>query len=120
MSVLVGVATVYAGIYVGGPLYCDCDGTMFYDDGTPPWIALDVGLYGSFADCGDEILLYGDGWRLAARALDAGPLSRYYVADYGPAFPIIADVPEHLTPFRGLSARTRVVNVTWVKEAFEP
>jgi len=116
-SILVGVATIYAGIYVGGPLYCDCDGTLFYDDATPSWVALDVKLYeAGWAKCGDIILLKGDGWAMTAQALDAGPLYKYYIEDL-PDLPIIVDIPTHLAPFEGLSTRVEMINTTGISRA---
>jgi len=115
LVILTGIATVYAGEFVGEPLFCDCTGTLRYDEFSPPWVALPVEMYGEWAECGDEILLTGDGWRMKARALDAGPLSDYYIADF-PEFSIVADVPAPHCPFVGLSARARMINVSRVKE----
>lgn len=112
ITLLTGVATMYAGV-VGAPLYCDTwDTDLAYAETTLPWVAIDVNLYGGWASCGDEILLLGDGWSLLARAWDAGPLSRYYVADFGPSLRIIADVPKHLAPFPGLSSKVTMVNLS--------
>jgi len=117
LVLVVGIVTMYVGI-VGQPLYCDCDGTMRYDNSDPPWIALPVEKYGEWAECGDEIVLYGDGWRLRARALDAGPLSDYYIADF-PELAIIADIPQVHSPFKGLSSRTRMINMARRKKEAE-
>ena len=106
---LVGVATVYA--MVGGPLYCDTGQCLVYSEQTEPWVALDVKLYDRWADCGDLLLLEGNGWELSARAWDAGPLHLYHIEDW-PELPILVDVPAHLAPFAGLSAQVKVTNVS--------
>ena len=86
---LTGIATAYAGPYVGGPLYCG----GVYDLQAAPWIALPTG--GAW-ECGDLVYLrFEDGSTLMARALDAGPLGLYNVQGQA----IIADVPAHLAPF---------------------
>lgn len=113
-TIIIGIATMYIGV-VGSPLYCDNDGTMKYCNEGLPWVALPVGKYGEWAECGDEIVLHGDDWSIQARALDAGPLSDYYIEDF-PELAIIADVPEIHSPFRGLSSRARMINVTGAKE----
>lgn len=122
--ILIGMATVYAGSFVGQPLFCDCDETLFYDiHSSPPWVALDKDLYDSkWASCGDELLLYGESfygrkWRMEAKALDAGPLGEYYLEDH-PDKPIVADIPWALSPFKGLSSKVIVVNLTRLKSAF--
>lgn len=112
------VVTVYAGPYVGQPLYCDCDGSLIYSVDTTPWLALDEGLYGEFASCGDEIVVWAGGEMMTLLALDAGPLFDYYVEDW-PELPIVADIPMHLSKFEGLSSRATVVNKTRAKRRLE-
>jgi len=90
LALVAGIATAYAGPYIGGPLYCG--GT--YDLGADPWIALPVG--GDW-ECGDLVFVrFEDGSTLMARAMDAGPLGQYNVEGRA----IIADIPAHLAPFK--------------------
>ena len=115
---IIGVVTVYAGVYVGCPLYCDTNGSLFYSSETEPWIALDVLLYeNDWAKCGDEILVITPGGRRVYRAYDAGPLYKYYLEDH-PGLPIIGDIPAFLAPFEGLSSTAMLINLTRVKEAY--
>lgn len=59
--------------------------------------------------CGAPVRLeFEDGRVVQARALDAGRLRGYYVEQWGAERPIVVDVPQHLAPFRGLSAPVRV------------
>jgi hypothetical protein len=125
---LIGMATVYTG-YSAAPLYCDGritpPGTLLFDAVHVPWVALDVSEYTSHrAHCGDEILLRltltlpageKEIHTLRARALDAGPLYPYLIADTG--LPIIVDIPAHYAPFPGLSAPATVVNVSAIRRA---
>jgi hypothetical protein len=99
---LLGAITVYtlAG-YGGQPLYCDGrlpgGQPLTYSAATPPWIALDVGLYATrWAHCGDPILVEVPGRpAVVLQALDAGVFSRHcaHVGE-GECLPIVADVPE--------------------------
>lgn len=115
--VYAGVATIYAEI--GQPLYCDRGNGWVYAERTPPWVALPVTWYESgLARCGDTVTLWGDGWSGRYLALDAGPLEGHYVEDW-PDLPIVADVPEFLAEFDGLSARVRVVNTSAIKRGME-
>ena len=89
LALVAGIATAYAGPYVGQPLYCG----GVYDVQAEPWIALPVG--GAW-ECGDLVLVrFEDGSSLMARAMDAGPLGLYNVEGQ----PILADIPAHLAPF---------------------
>lgn len=116
LRILIGIATVYAGVYVGQPLYCDCnEQSLYYSSETEPWIALDVKLYETgWADCGDDILVFTGGSGVELKAYDAGPLYKFYIADY-PQLPIIGDIPVPHAPFRGLSGRVRMINLTSVR-----
>jgi len=116
-AIIIGIATMYIGV-VGSPLYCDNNGTVKYCNEGLPWVALPVDKYGEWAECGGEIVLYGDGWSILAQALDAGPLSEYYIEDF-PELMIIADVPRIHSPFKGLSSKARMINVTRAKERME-
>lgn len=118
--VITGVITVYAAPYIGQPLYCDHGQGLVYETGAPPWIALDVRLYQSGrVKCGDEIWLrFPSTYRtLKALALDAGPFEGYYVEDW-PSFPIVADLPAHLSPFPGLSSPVSLFNYSAARRAF--
>jgi len=89
---LVGIATAYAGPYIGQPLYCG----GVYDVQAEPWIALPISELGYSWECGDLVYLrFADGSTLMARAMDAGPLGLYNVQGQA----IMADVPVHLAPF---------------------
>ena len=91
---LVGIATAYAGPYVGQPLYCG--GTYSLD--TVPWVALP--LEATWL-CGDPVRLrFEDGTILKTRAMDTGPFGAFCVQQpSGACPPIIVDVPAHLAPF---------------------
>ena len=117
--VLTGMATVYtADQHADLPLYCDRGHGWTYAETTTPWVALDVRHYHTGAvRCGDLVMLrFPGGQVLTARALDAGNLERYHVQDHGP---IVADIPEHLAPFDGLSAPVILVNRSALARAFE-
>jgi hypothetical protein len=134
---MVGMATICTG-YTGAPLYCDgrisTPGTLLFHTActepgecvTEPWVALDITEYTSGrAHCGDEILLRfphgstsvlpgeAETHTLRARALDAGPLYPYSIADT--RLPIIVDLPAHYAPFQGLSAPATIVNVSAIR-----
>ena len=115
--ILLGVATWYAGPYVGGPLYCG--GTYALSEAA--WVAVDVTEYESGRiQCGDILTVWIGGKMLQARAMDAGPLYRYYVEQWGKDTPIVVDVPRHLWPAgAALSARVQVINTTQVIEQLE-
>jgi hypothetical protein len=123
--VLTGVVTIYQEPYVGRPLYCSSPAEpRYYDVNSPAaWIALDAAYYESGrARCGDQILVTatddGSGWAVIAQALDAGPLSAYYIEQWPGTSqhlerqPIVADLPAHLAPFSGLSAPARLLNLS--------
>lgn len=107
MPTIIGVATVY--MLLGGPLFCG--GT--YDVNSESWIALDINQYSNgFARCGDIILLtFPDGKPIIARAMDAGPLSKFHVDCWG-YIPIVVDIPEHIKTFNGLSSPVKMYNIT--------
>ena len=114
LLIATGMATAYTAL-PGAPLYCDRGNGLTFHAVTEPWVALDVSEYTTGrVHCGDEILvLFGDGTRFRARALDAGPLYPYIVADTG--LPIVVDIPAHHAPFPGLSAPAAVINVTTMR-----
>jgi len=95
---LIGVLTMYAGEFVGQPLYCD-DGTGTIYDDTLAFVALPVSEFESGrAECGDQVRVTVNGQPFYAQALDAGPLEKYRVTQFGDV-PIVADVPKHLWQF---------------------
>jgi len=113
IEILLGVATWYAGVYVGQPLYCG--GTY---DVASEWVALPMG---TDWQCGDLIAVFFEGETAAehdlvvARVYDTGPLGEYCVAQRDDCVPIVVDIPAHLWPGSregDKSAAVRVVNVT--------
>jgi hypothetical protein len=108
------VATIYAGQFIGGPLYCG----GIYEIGTEPWVALDVSMYrAGWVKCGDKLWLqFPNGTGFSARAMDAGMFSQYHVDDWGDV-PIVVDVPEFLSTFEGLSSPVTIYNISrWHRE----
>jgi len=94
-ALLIGVLTMYAGEFVGQPLYCD-DGTGTIYDDTLAFVALPVSEFESGrAECGDQVRVTVNGQPFYALALDAGPLEKYRVTQFGDV-PIVADVPQHM------------------------
>ena len=89
LALFSGLATWYAGPYIGEPLYCDRGDGLIYSEDLPPWVAVDVGEYWSGrVQCGDMLAVkFANGETLRARAWDAG-----YLARHG----IVVDVPLHL------------------------
>jgi len=110
VGVIVGVATWYAGVYVGQPRICG--GT--YDATAGPWVALPAREFGQSWQCGDLVALWfvDEQQVVMARALDAGPFGAHCVVIDGQCVDIVVDVPRHLWPVDGLSAQVQVVNVT--------
>ncbi len=118
--ILSGMATVYTAHSPGAPLYCDRGNGLTFFAVQEPWVALDVSEYTSGrAHCGDIILLRlpaspaggkTETHTLRARALDAGPLYPYSIADTG--LPIVVDIPRHQAPFTGTSHPATVINVS--------
>lgn len=116
--IVIGVMTVYGPGFWGNHLYCSTpENVLTYDIKTVPWVAIDVKLFREeWVQCGDEILIwFENGETLKALALDAGPLYKYKID----GVPIVADIPVHLAPFWGLSARGQMVNVTTLKRELE-
>lgn len=115
LATLVGVATWYGPGYYYQPLYCG----GFYEPGTPPWAAVDVGMFQEGWECGDELqITFEDGTELTLRLMDTGPLSNYYIEDFGPDTPIVIDIPEPFWAFPGsYAAPVRVVNKRIVRRA---
>jgi hypothetical protein len=113
--------TVYAGQYVGQPLYCG----GFYDAVTVPWVAMPVSQHGVTWECGDVIGIWDGGEIRTFVALDAGPFGRHCVEQPdGGCLPIAVDVPAPHAWFDGLSTTGRVWNVTelqreWTRRAGE-
>lgn len=109
-ALLIGVITTYAGKYVGQPLYCDRGTGMIYADDLA-FIALPVSEFESGrAECGDDVRVTINGQSFWAQALDAGPLEKYRVAQFGDV-PIVGDVPTHLWSWApAISAKGSVFN----------
>ena len=109
------VVTVYAGPYVGQPLYC---GGIYDVTVEELWVAVPVvDLISGKTRCGDLYYLSGvdvngRSWSHMARVGDAGPLSRFRVQQPGGCLAcILGDLPAYQAPFPGLSARVeRAVN----------
>lgn len=108
IDIIVGVATWYIGI--GQPLYCG----GHYVAGAEPWIALPAREFGQSWQCGDLIAVwFVDAQQVVlVRAMDTGPFGAHCVVIDDQCAPIVADVPAHLWPVEGQSARVQVVNVT--------
>ena len=106
-----GIATMYHE--PGQPLYCDAGNGLLYSPTTQPWIALPVTWYQTGqVTCGDHMrLTFPDGQTLIGRALDAGNLHLYHIAEK-PKLAIIADVPRHLWTQKGISAHVQLLNLT--------
>lgn len=116
-----GVATYYAGPYVGEPLYWDQrigqidglpDDLIYLPSNGYAWVAVDETEYLSGRiQPGDWLWIYflEDGYCLKARALDAGYLYRFHILDW-PGERIVVDIPQHLWPLETMSARVRMVN----------
>jgi hypothetical protein len=106
------VATWYAGVYVGQPLYCG----GVYAETTEPWVALPI--QDKSWQCGDLGILFFEGKTAAdhellmVRVLDTGPFGDNCVMYGDKCLPIVADVPRHLWPVGGLSAPVRLTNIT--------
>ena len=107
---LVGVITTYAGKYIGQPLYCDRGNGMVYDD-SRAFIALPVSEFESGrAVCGDNVRVTINDQSFWAKALDAGPLEKYRVTQFG-NLPIVCDVPRHMWAWApAISAKGSVFN----------
>ncbi len=117
----VGAGTVYAEPYIGRPLFCSTgNNPLWYDDLSPPWVALPYSLHNITWMCGDLILVRehlddGTTRSLMARALDTGPFGGYCVAQGdGECMPIVVDVPELHVTWETLSARVEVINLSAV------
>ena len=60
--------TVYAGVYVGQPLYCDTwDTELVYSAEMPPWVAMPDAFWDNGGQCWDKVGVMIDGETLARR-----------------------------------------------------
>jgi len=117
---LAGVLTIYLAA-PGAALYCDCNDDLIVGKVSVAWIALPVELYDDGGwECGDLLYVHGEWGGFLARALDAGPLSQYYVEQWGAHTPIVGDIPAHLAPFEGLSALGSIINLSLLERTYEP
>ena len=116
MTAFITIAlTIYAGPYVGQPLFCG----GYYDDASPPWVAMPYRDLGVTWECGDRIGILADGELRVFTAMDAEPFGAYCVMQPdGECLGIGADVPKHLAWFYG-STTGRVWNVTWMQKVWE-
>ena len=119
MTTLALVAiTVYAGQYVGQPLYCDAwDTELFYDNVTPAWAAMPDSFWQSGGQCWDKVGVKINGQVYVYYALDRIAPGDWYVRQPdGVLLPIAADIPEMHAPFPGLSTVGRAWNVTMIQD----
>ena len=121
---LVGVATFYpAADYEGKVLYWSTpEEPLYYHKETVPWIAVPVEFYSKGWQKGDLVIVtfLELGVRRRFRALDAGPLSDYYIEDYA-ALPLVADIPEYYWPFSDrLSTAITLYNASLDRRIYEP
>ena len=120
---LVGAATYYSA-QDGAVLYCNHQmPEAVYGQAAGPWVALDVGAYGQFADCGDWLLIrFDDGTYWEARALDAGRLAGWKIdttADGNRDTKLVIDIPDLWRPDKKKSWPVAVVNMTKIRYLHE-
>jgi len=103
---LVGAITWYGGsAFEGRPL--SCGGTYSAQE---PWIAIDPFLRHQGWECGQRVeLTFSGGEVMVARVLDTGYLTSHYVEDFGPQYPIIADVGAPYWPLEGVMSDVGVI-----------
>ena len=112
-----GAGTVYAGQYVGAPLFCSTPHTpLFYDTATPPWVAFPLRQFQTGAvQCWDLVHVRpANGPSFMAYVLDAGPFGAHCVMDGDHCDPIVVDAPQHLATWKGTSAHVEVINLSAV------
>lgn len=114
LASLSGVVTMYDNSHAGNPLYCDtgCTNLTYRDDLS--FVAIPVELYSQGWLCGDDIIIFSDGGkRLYSKSYDAGPFGNNCVMqENGECLPILADIPEHLWPYNGISKAASILNVS--------
>ena len=115
---IIGAGSIYRGP-IGNPLFCATSSEpLYYDQSSPPWVALPVSQFGVTWERGDLLLIRPQGASsLMARALDAGPFGDHCIATGDQCLPIVVDVPAHLATWEGLSAEVEVVNISAVARA---
>ena len=113
-----GSGSIYRGP-IGNPLFCATSSEpLYYDQSSPPWVALPVSQFGVTWERGDLLLIRPQGASsLMARALDAGPFGDHCIQSATACQPIVVDVPAHLATWEGLSAEVEVVNISAVARA---
>ena len=111
------VITIYTAP-VGAPLFCDTGVGLTYDP-ADTWIAWDFAVHGG--KCGDLIEVVHDGKRHVFPALDSGRFGRHCVETPDGCLPIMADLPQHLAWFDGLSVAVDSVRnwTRWARAAAE-
>ena len=113
--------TVYAGQYVGQPLYCDAwDTVLMYDATTPPWVAMPDSFWQGGGKCWDRIGIRIGGVNHYYYALDRmAPSDWYVIQPDGAWLPIMADLPAAHAPFPGLSAVGQMWSVEPIRKRWE-
>lgn len=107
MTALLVAITVYAGPYVGQPLYCG--GT--YTTSTPAWVAMPDSFWDSGGQCWDTVGIWSGGELHVFPVRDRVARGDWYVIQQdGVWLPIAADVPAHLAWWDGLSTTGIVDN----------
>jgi len=105
--------TVYAGPYVGEPLFCG----GVYDEMTAPWVAMPDAFWEKGGTCGQQVGMMINGQVYVYTVLDRiAPGDWYVIQPDGAWLPIAADLPAMYAPFEGLSTVGRVWNVTLLRE----
>lgn len=113
-AALHGTITWYVAA-IGTVLFCG--GTY---DPAEAWLAMPVEAYESGeVRCGDMFAVWTDGYLRYLPALDAGPFGAYCVMDGEECVPIVADLPRHVFPSKGLSRRAYVVNSERLRKRLE-
>ena len=115
-----GAGTVYAGQYVGRPLFCStAQIPLYYDTAAPPWVAFPLRQFqAGEVQCWDLVHVRpANGPSFMAYVLDAGPFGAHCVMDGDHCDPIVVDVPSHLATWKGLSTHVEVINLSAVARA---
>jgi hypothetical protein len=111
MTTALVVATVYSST-VGAPLYCDTANTDYsFRPDQSPFLAWPFDVAGG--ECGDTILVIVNEKKYWYKALDSGGFGKHCVVQPdGACARIAVDIPTFFAPFKELSHKVRVVNVS--------